>query len=212
MQRKFALLILGALVALVVPASAMGAMYPAEAKFEIAPTGTESKPTLGTALGSCTISKISGTIPKAPANESPFEVPAPTVGTCTAGTTMAFAGKWVAGMVNNGYGFQLAGGVAGGDGIVIRYSSLPGCKLKVAGGMLTGVWSNGVTSPSLLKSGYHAHSTRGWTWENDGGSCALAGKTEAVSYSQEFGASPSITGVSSVVNNLTSAGTPIIVK
>ena len=209
MQRKFALLILGALLALVVPASAMGAMYPAEAKFEIAGSGSEAKPTLGTALGSCSV-KITGTIPKAPANESSFEIAPPTAGTCTAGTTLAFAGKWV--LSGSNYLLQAAGGVAGGDGVVLRYSSLPGCKLKVSGGVLSGVWSNGVTTPSLLKSGYHAHGTRGFTWENDGGSCALAGKTEAVSYSQETGVSPTLTGASSVVNNLTSASTPIIVK
>lgn len=203
MQRKFALLIVGALLALVIPASAMAAIYPAEHKFEIAPGVSETKPTLGTSLGSCTLAKISGTIPKAPANETSFEIPTPTAGTCTAGTTIALSGKWFAHGAN--YILNLLG--SGTEPVVLRFSSLPNCKLK-GGSSLMGVFSNGVTSPSLLKSGYHAHSSRTWTWDNDGGSCALAGKTETVSYSSESGGLP----VSNPVTDTTSPATPIIVR
>jgi hypothetical protein len=209
MQRKIALLALGALVALVIPASAMAAIYPAEHKFEIAATTAESRPTLGTSLGKCQISKISGTIPKAPGNEAPFEIPAPTVGTCTAGTTLTLSGKWQA--VTGTYWFNLA--ATGTDAVVLRFSSLPGCKLTSnAGTILGGVWSNGTTTPSFLKSGYHAHGTRGFTWANDGGTCALAGQTEAVSYSQETGISPTLSPAVAPATDLTSPSTVLVVR
>lgn len=208
MQRKFALLIVGALLALVIPASAMAAIYPAEHKFEIAATTPQTRPTLGTALGKCEISKISGTIPKAPANESVFEVPAPTVGGCTAGTTLTLSGKWQA--LTGPYLFNLV--ATGTDTVVLRFSSLPGCKLAAGNTILGGVWSNGLTTPSLLKSGYHAHATRGFTWANDGGTCALAGQTEAVSYAEESGTAPTVGAAVAPVSNLTSATTLITVR
>jgi len=209
MQRKFALLIVGALLALAVPASAMATIYPVEHKFEIAATTPETRPTLGTALGECQILKISGTIPKAPANEGAFEVPAPTLGSCTAGTTLALSGKW---QVTTGpYSFNLF--ATGTDSVVLRYSSLPGCKLtNGAGTVLNAVWSNGLTTPSLLKSGYHAHGTRGFTWANDGGTCALAGQVETVSYSQEGGILPTTFASVAPVSNLTNPSTLITVS
>jgi hypothetical protein len=208
MQRKFALLILGALLALVVPASAMGAIYPAEHKFEIAATTAEQRPTLGTSLGECQISKIAGTIPKAPGNEGAFEISVPTVGSCTAGTSLTLSGQWRA--ITTAYRFNLV--ASGTETAVLRFSSLPGCKLVAGNVILGGIWSNGTTTPSLLKSGYHAHGTRGFTWANDGGSCALAGQTEVVSYSEETGFSPSLDAAVAPATDLTSPSTVLIVR
>jgi hypothetical protein len=214
MKKKFASLIVGALLALAVPASAMGSgVYPTGAVFEIAPTSTESKPTVGTSLGSCALTKIWGQIPAAPANETQFEILKPTVGECTSGTTLTLEGKWLA--QGSGYNFNITGGGPFGSGIVgatLRYSSLPGCKLKSVGPTFFGVWSNGVSSPTMLKSGYHAHGTTTWVWDNDGGTCALAGKTELVRYSQETGVASSMRGTSSVVNVIGNPTGPIIVR
>jgi hypothetical protein len=212
MQKKFASLIVGAVLALAVPASAMGGVYPTGAVFEIAPTSTEAKPTVGTSLGSCALTKIWGQIPAAPANETQFEILKPTVGSCTSGTTLTLEGKWLA--VGSGYNFNITGGgqTESGAAATLRYSSLPGCKLRSVGPTFFGVWSNGVSSPTMLKSGYHAHGTTGWVWDNDGGTCALAGKTELVSYSQEIGVPTSMRGTSSVVNVIGSPTGPIIVR
>lgn len=206
MQRKFALLILGALVALVIPASASAAIFPAEHKFEIAPS-TGSAPLIGTSLGTCQLTKISGEIPKAPANESAFLVPAPTFGSCTTGTTISVAGAWHA--TAGSYQFNLLGSgfETSTDAIAMRFSSLPGCKLASTATVISGVWSNGLTGPTL-KSGYHGHSARGFTWANDGGSCALNGQKELVSFKSP---SSEIALVNSVTD-LTNASTPIIIR
>src|SRR6185295_15933202 len=95
MKRKFAVLtVLGALVTLAIPASSMGSMYPAGHQFEI--TGGANGPRLATSLGSCSVTKITGTIPAAPANATsePFAIPAPTAGACTAGTSLTLSGAW----------------------------------------------------------------------------------------------------------------------
>jgi hypothetical protein len=88
----------------------------------------------------------------------------------------------------------------------MRFSSLPGCKLAGAPSVL-GVWSNGVTTPKLMKSGYHAHGGGVLKWANDGGTCALAGQQESLTYEGQYGIVPAV----NVVNNLTSPTTPIIV-
>src|SRR5689334_17239031 len=103
MQRKFALLIVGALLALAVPSSAMATVSPAGHKIEIAGAAGQ-QPLLGTSLGTCAVAKITGTIPASGA----FEVPAPTIGSCTAGTSVTLSGKW--NVSASGYGFNLFGG------------------------------------------------------------------------------------------------------
>jgi hypothetical protein len=201
MQRKFALLILAALAALVVPASAGAAVFPAEHQFELLPTS--SKPVIGTSLGTCQITKITGQIPKAPANENAFEIPAPSTGTCTAGTSIVLGGQWK--VVAGNFAFNLFSTTSGG--VTMRFASLPGCKLVSGLVVLGAVWSNGWTSPSLVKSGYHPHSARGFTWADDGGTCALNGQTELVSYQGPSNQVAEVYGS----NDLTSPSTPIIV-
>lgn len=204
MQRKFALLILGALVALVVPASAMGGMYPAGHSFEIA----GSVPKVGTALGNCTISKITGTIPSAPTNETAtqFAVSAPTVSTCTAGTTVTFGGEWKLTAPTTTPVVNLGGSAAT---VTLKFSSLPGCKLSSTGANLFGIWSNGATGSTLLKSGYHPHGAQVLTWSNDGASCAVAGKTESVFWSAETGTNPLIP-LSMAVTDTTSPSSVVV--
>lgn len=180
MKRKFAVLtVLGALVALAVPASSMASMYPAGHQFELSGA---TPPKFGTSLGSCTITKITGTIPAAPANETEAStISTPTVGSCTAGTSLTLSGSWTFG--GSSY---LSGLTAQAGGVTMKFSSLPACKLSSTSTYpLMGVWSNGATAPKLLKSSFHAHSAGALTWSNDGGSCALAGKTETVSFTAE---------------------------
>jgi hypothetical protein len=207
MKRKFALLtVLGALAALAIPASSPAAMFPAGHKFEIA--GDANGPKLTTSLGSCLISKLTAQIPAAPGNTSGVWSGATiTAGACTSGTTITMPSEWKFftnsnSSVNSFYtSFLLPTGA-----IELRFSSLPGCKL-VSSGELVGIWSNGVSTPSLLKSGYHADKASNPTWANDGGSCALAGKTEALSY-EDVGP---INGNYQSVTDLTSPSTPVTV-
>ncbi|HEX6206488.1 MAG TPA: hypothetical protein VFZ29_11850 [Solirubrobacterales bacterium] len=206
MKRKFPILaVLAALVALAVPASSTASIYPAGHQFEIA--GGATPPKLGTSLGTCAITKIAGTIPSAPANEGAvsFPISVPTVGSCTSGTSIALSGAWtfVAPAPGNPYGVNI-GGTA-----TLRYSSLPGCKLSGAT-LLAGIWSNGTTSPKTLKSGFHGHDGHTLTWSDDGASCALSGKTEKVSVSQETGAGLGLAS-SSVVTDLTVPAMPVLV-
>jgi len=201
MKRKFAVLtVLGALIALAVPASSMASIYPAGHKFEI--TGDANGPKLTTSLGNCKISKITGTIPSAPKNEElfPFTITTPTVGTCSAGASLTLSGTWS--MSAHGYTPLVYG--SGADSAVLRFTSLPGCKLASSSPTLLGTWSNGTTTPTLLKSGFYAHSEPTFTWATDGGSCALAGSKETVKW--ESG-----TTQSQAVTDLTSPTTPIII-
>jgi hypothetical protein len=210
MKRKFAVLtVLGALLALAIPASSMAAMYPAGHKFEI--VGDVKGPTLTTALGSCTIAKITGQIPAAPMNETERAPASVTAGTCTSGTSLTLSSTWLFGTLVDSHLPGLS--PTGPEGIVLRFSSLPGCKLGNASQqlLLLGVWSNGVTTPKLLKSGYHAHAEGSLTWANDGGTCALAGQKESLGYEDEYGTVPARFPVINTVNNLTSPTTPIIV-
>jgi hypothetical protein len=207
MKRKFAVLtVLGALLALAVPASSMAGIYPASNQFEIA--GGSTPPTIGTSLGSCPITKITGTTPASPANatSSSFPISTPTVGTCSSGTSATLSGQWslVPPSATNGYGVTISGLVT------LRYSSLPGCKLS--GGMpLTGIWSNGLTAIKAMKSGYHADGFSSLTWSEDGASCALSGKKEVVRWSQETATTATGYPTSSQVNNLTAPSAAILV-
>ena len=206
MQRKFALLILGALVALVVPASAMAGMYPAGHQFELA----SNAPKLGTSLGNCQITKITGTIPSAPTNETATEcaVATPTVGTCTAGTTVTLGGEWKLFAPALNPIVDLGGSAATAT---LRFSSLPGCKLaSTAGTYLFGIWSNGATGSTLLKSGYHAHGAQTLTWSDDGASCALTGKTESVSWTGEGNTNP-LAPLAMTVTDTTSPSSVVVV-
>jgi hypothetical protein len=202
MKRNLTLLtILGALIALAVPASSMASMYPAGHKFEI--TGNANGPKITTSLGSCPITKITGTIPAAPKNEElgTFAISTPTVGTCSSGASLTLSGTWQMSAVGYVPLFYSTGTSEAG---VMRFSSLPGCKLVSGSLFLSSTWSNGTTTPTLLKSGFYAHSEPLFTWANDGGSCALAGTKENVKWE-------SASGQSQVVTDLTSPTTPIII-
>jgi hypothetical protein len=209
MKRNLTLLtIVGALIALAVPASSSAAMFPAGHKFEIA--GGSTGPKLTTSLGSCTISKITATIPAAPKNEEAgtWSGAALTPGTCTSGTSITLASEWSFGIAAGTFIASLF--PKGAETVVMRFSSLPGCKLAGAPN-LGGIWSNGTTSPTLLKSGYHAHTGSVLTWANDGGSCALAGKTEGLAYEDQALPTPPYAPVVNTVTDLTSPTTPITV-
>jgi hypothetical protein len=201
MKRNLTLLtILGALIALALPASSMASIYPAGHKFEI--TGDANGPKLTTSLGSCPITKITGTIPAAPKNEETgtFAISTPTVGTCSAGASLTLSGTWQMSAV--GYYPLLVS--SGTELAVMRFTSLPGCKLSTNGMILSSTWSNGTTTPTLLKSGYYPNAERPFTWANDGGSCALAGTQETVHWGNTAGRSQTVT-------DLTSPTTPIII-
>lgn len=207
MKRKFAVLtVLGALLALAVPASSMAGIYPASSQFEIA--GGSTPPTVGTTLGSCPVTKVTGTTPASPANESSGSFPVTlTFGTCTSGTSITLTSSWslTYPSVTNSYGVNMQGLGA------LRYSSLPGCKLSGTF-ILWGIWSNGLVTPKAMKSGYHADSYNTLTWADDGASCALSGKKETVRWSQQTViGGPSGYPTSSQVNNLTTPAAPILV-
>lgn len=207
MKRKFAVLtVLGALIALAVPASSMGSMYPAGHKFSIAGSAK-----LGTSLGSCNVTSVTGTIPAAPANETEtsFAVSTPTLSGCTAGTSVTLGGEWK--LIQTGTNSMVSlGGPAAT--LTMRFTSLPGCKLThtTPGMALIGIWSNGATAPALLVSSYHAHMAIALTWANDGGSCALAGKTETLGWSSE-NVSASITTPSSMTVTDTTSPTSVVI-
>jgi hypothetical protein len=206
-KRKFAVLyIVAALAALAIPASSMAAMYPAGHKFEIGGPGR-----LETSLGECKIAKIAGTIPASPSNAGLFQIPAPTVGSCSSGTTLSLSGEWKFGNPTGTF-FGTANTYGSGN-VTMRFASLPGCKLTNTGALaLMGVWSNGTTTPNFVNSGYHADS--GWrlTWANDGGTCALAGTEEFLEYvNRNLPGSPAIAPMEASVINLTNPSTVITV-
>jgi len=208
MNRKFAVLtVLGALVALAVPASSMASMYPAGHQFELAVSG--AAPKVSTSLGNCTITKVTGTIPSAPTNETATEFPisTPTVGSCSAGTSLTLGGEWKLTALGVNPLVSFGGSAAT---LTMKFTSLPGCKLSQTGVALMGIWSNGATAPSLLKSGYHAHAAQPLTWSNDGGSCALAGKTETVSWTADSGGS-TIVPLAMTVTDTTSPTSVVVV-
>jgi hypothetical protein len=203
-KRKFVLLtVIGALIALAIPTSSMGALYPAGAKFEIA--GNSVGPRLETSLGSCLLGKVTGQIPNPPV-EGAFSIANPTAGNCTTGVSMTIGGTWK--FWENGQTALLIGN--GPESIVMRFSSLPGCKLATSGALLYGVWGNGVTTPHLFNSYFAADSVTSLAWANDGGSCALAGTKEAVSFTSSNSSSPYGIPSPSTVTNLTNPNAPIV--
>lgn len=188
MKRNFAILtILGALLAVAFPATSMAKLgvYPAGHEFEISGAAGKGMPQLTSSLpGSCTLTKISGVLPAAPKNENntalAFPISAPTA-SCDPGLSITIAGTNWFFSVGWRHSITLQ---APANGYTIRYESLPGCKLSNtgigAGGW--GVWSNGITVPYFDTSGYLADGTYPAVWSNDGGSCALAGKAETLTY------------------------------
>jgi hypothetical protein len=211
MKRKFAVLtVLGALLAIAAPASSMASsVYPAGHKFEI--TGGSTGPKLVTSLGACSLSKITAVIPAAPTNEMEVGFPGATVtaGTCDAGVSLTLNGPWYFFAMNTGYHVNVAS--TSPEGIVLRFTSLPGCKLR-GNANLIGTWSNGMSLPKSFKSGYHADSGFALTWANDGGTCALAGKAEAVSYEDEAYTATTRNAIINTVTDLTSPTTPILIS
>ena len=191
MKRKMAVLtVLGALVALAVPAASSATMAPAGHQWEIA--GGATPPKVGTSLGTCAVTKITGTIPAAPKNETENNFPtAMTLGSCSSGTTATVAGQ--TNIVTNGYRVYF-----GIQTLTLKFSSLPGCKLSGTA-LLSGLWLDGVLSK---KSAYYAENGGSLTWSDDGASCALTGKKEAIIWSTG-------TGAYNTVNNLTSSSFPV---
>jgi hypothetical protein len=212
MKQKFALLtIVGALFALAIPASSSASMYPAGAKFEFG--GTSAGPRFTTSLGSCNV-KVTGEVPKAPANEvSSLTIPVatPTVSGCTAGVSTTLSGEWkiaAGGLPENTMAnFILFVYNSPPNSVVIRSTSLPGCKLGNTGAAtFSNIFSNGLTTPKALQSNLHAHNnptTASYTWANDGATCAIAGSKEVVSWESGFTAVP--------VKNLTTPTSPMLV-
>lgn len=200
MKQKFALLtIVGALLALAIPAGSSASMYPAGANFEI-PAG----PSFTTSLGNCTV-KITGQVPKAPANESASLSIAitPAVGSCTSGMSLGLSGEWKAGVSGSAFTIGAFGNPP--DNVVIRSSTLPGCKLTSGAAGYQGLFLNGTTTPKVMQSSFHAHANpASFTWANDGATCAIAGSKEVVSWGSGIGANS--------VKNLTTPATPIIVS
>lgn len=201
MKRNLIILtVVGALLALAAPASSMAAkygMFPAGHNFEI--NGQATPLISGPLAGYCEITKITGTVPAAPKNEANAylgggvvnpSISAPTF-SCGSGMSATAAGEW---KMNVGWG-SLITVLLPANGLTVRYSSLPGCKLveTTAGGIL-GTWSNGTTSPAFSHSGFSAANlgtTSGassgdhirLTWQQDGTSaCALEGSTEELNF------------------------------
>jgi len=206
MKQKFALLtIVGALLALAVPASSSASMYPANAKFEFG--GTGAGPRLTTSLGSCTL-KVTGQVPAAPANEATalsFTV-TPSVSSCSSGLSATLSGEWklAPGGGGSGVAFILASYNLPPDAVVLRSTTLPGCKLTTTNPNMVGTFNNGLTTPKALTSAFHAHGNPvSYTWANDGGTCAIAGSKEVVTWESSNSTVP--------VKNLTTPATPIIV-
>jgi hypothetical protein len=200
MKQKFALLtIVGALLALAVPAASSASMYPASANFEVGASG--AAPTLGTSIGSCQL-KVAGTVPKAPANEATSLLFAltPATSTCSSGASIKFNGEWK--LLATNFSFQMAASGGPSNAVEFRSTTLPNCKL--AGNyVLGGLFHNGISSPKSMKSAMQPTSSSSLTWADDGGTCAIAGTKETLSYGFGYAVW--------TVNNLTTPATPIIV-
>jgi hypothetical protein len=196
MKRKFALLtVLGALLALAIPASSFGAMYPAGSKFEM-PGNLAYSPTLSTSLGNCAV-KATGQIPTTEYQTFPIALAA---GTCSSGASLAFSGEWQI-LPQPLTRFSSAAG-----GITMKFASLPGCKLTGTALNLYGEWFN--SSPRGL---FLADSEVQLTWAAEGGSCALAGTHEWVDFRSLVTAGTAKVPAGSYVLNLTNPNTPITV-
>jgi hypothetical protein len=195
-KRKFALLtVLGALLALAIPASSFGAFSPAGYKFEIPGTRNNS-PTLGTSLGSCA-TNITGQIP---GTETPEGFPVVlAAGTCNSGTTLAFNGEWRMSAV----GTQVVKIWSTSGGLTMKFSSLPGCKLTGTAATLYGEW---LTNQFLADGGTQL------TWAAEGGSCALAGTHEWVDFRSLVTAGTTRVPDPSFVTDLTNPNIPITDK
>jgi hypothetical protein len=115
---------------------------------------------------------------------------------------MALAGHWEFFNLSGGYVVSLYGVSSGLDAIVMRFSSLPGCKLQ-GNASLTATWSNGFQEISM-KSGYRPIGTPILTWADDGQSCALTGTKEKIAYE-----TTAVAG-SNTVKNLGSTAIPIL--
>jgi hypothetical protein len=180
MKRNLTLLtILGALIAMAVPASSTAAgVFPAGHNFEI--SGATMPTVTGSWPGSCTLTKITGSIPAAPKNEGPVTLPlALPTATCGTGVSIAFAGSWSIPTAPR-YSAPLA---IPASGVTLRYSSLPGCKLvNLVAIKVPGVWSNGATAPIFSRSGFHADGDITGTYVSDGSACAIEGVTAPISF------------------------------
>jgi hypothetical protein len=150
----------------------MATMSPVNSQWEI--VGNANGPELTTSLGSCSFAKFTGTIP-ANGGTNYSEMPAPTVGSCTAGASLTLgAGKWYFLGAKRQLQFLPE------SPMTLRYASLPGCKLT-GGAILSGLFVNGTTAgTSIFVPGMRTT----MTWQNDGGTCALSGQTEAVSFEE----------------------------
>ena len=192
-----------ALVALAIPANSLGYISPSGQKFEIAGNGSMR---LEGSLGSCPIAKFTGET----VGSEIVQLAAPTVGTCSSGTSLTFSGSW--GMVAGAAApvISISGPVGG---LTMRFSSLPGCKLtnSASAAVLSGIWSNGTTTPNKTKSYFTPASGITLTWATDGASCALAGQQEIVAFKSDRVQGLLTVPVLNPVNNLTNPGTPIVV-
>lgn len=212
MKGKFAVLgVLVALIALAVPASSMAGIYPPGAKFEItsssyAPVEGVYAPEIATSLGSCQVTKITGQAPATHTENTSIVIPAPTLGTCTSGTSLTLSGAWNLLQVNTTV--FLTGEAT------MRFASLPNCKLSGTGTQFTlfGVWSNGSTAGGGMQSTYHPDSAMGLYWMNDGGTCALAGQKETISWQSAMVKNGSRVPATNVVVDLSYPGTSILVS
>jgi hypothetical protein len=209
MRKKFtAFALVAALGALLVPATSMAVMSPLGHEFEIA--GGPSGPKIVTPGGSCTIGSIKGKIPTVTSQTNTFEIPAPTVGSCTSGMTATFVGPWR--FVNNGY-MNWIGIPAGG--ITFRFAASPTCKVTNSSGVvLTGLWSNGVGT--AMKSQYHGQGSISLVAANNsvGTVCATAGKQETYPYEDTVANVPvpgPLNPALHPVTDLTSPSTPILI-
>jgi hypothetical protein len=206
MKRNLTLLtLMGALIAVAVPASASAVIKvtPAGHNFEM--SGETMPSVSGTSLpGTCTFTKLAGTVPAAPKNEGATEVLLPLstpTGTCTSGVSIAFS-------IANIWALRVkTRGVVSLDisGLALRYSSLPGCRLDaVSLSSPTGIWSNAIGG---VPSAYHADGTIPAVWGNDGAStCSIKGKAETLSFRTNG------TFLNALVKDTTIAGNVIIVS
>jgi hypothetical protein len=185
MKRNLTLLtILGALVAVALPASAMATatVIPPSHKFEISGVSASMPKITGSLAGTCTVTKLTGSVPASPGNTDPVAVnlplAAPTA-SCGSGVSITVgAGEWKLGLT----GYYVAGLYVPANGFTLRYTSLPGCKLSADGTttpVTFGYWHNGV---STSHSAYSGGGKIAATWANDGASCATAGKKESLNY------------------------------
>jgi hypothetical protein len=207
------LVAMGALIALIVPASSMAATFtPAGSQFEIKNTEPTNMMVIVPGYGWCSLSRVGPATISGPGERA--YIPAPTVGSCSAGASLILRGTWA--LESSGASRVAISGNTD-EAFEMSFASAGGCVVtnSVFGLRLFGTWVNGTTSPFTPSTFSANGGSTGWSttqfimiWQpgrSGGGKCSKPiGERQEVLF-QNY-KSPS------TVTNLTNPVLPILYK